>query len=130
VSSPPPEARPAGTVLVVEDDTSLRAAMARILRLSGYAPLMFASGEELLESGDGLQPACVILDVQLPGIDGFELHDRLLSRSGAFPVVFITAFEEPNTRARVREGPGRAYLPKPFSGHALIDAVHRVVRGT
>jgi FixJ family two-component response regulator len=113
---------------VVEDDFSLNTAMARILRIAGYAPSVFASAEELLASSDAAAAICVVLDVQLPGIDGFELHDRLQSRRGAFPVVFVTAFEEAQTRARIREGPGRAFLPKPFSGHALVDAVRRVVR--
>ena len=113
---------------MVEDDFSLNNAMARILRIAGFAPSVFASAEELLASREGVDAVCVVLDVQLPGIDGFELHDRLRSRRGVFPVVFVTAFEEGTTRARVREGPGRVFLPKPFSGHALIDAVHRVVR--
>ena len=115
-------------VIVVEDDASLGAAMSRILRLAGYTPALFPSAEELLEKRDSLDALCLVLDIQLPGIDGFALHDRLRARGDALPVIFITAFEDAETRARAAEGPGRAFLGKPFSGHALLDAVRQVVR--
>ena len=114
-------------VIVVEDDASLGAAMSRILRLAGYTPAHYPSAEALLEKHDGVDATCLVLDLQLPQMDGFTLHERLCARGPVPPVIFITAFEDPETRARAAEGPGRGFLPKPFSGHALLDAIRRVV---
>ncbi len=114
------------SVVVVEDDPSMSQALARVLRVSGMIPVMFSSAEELLECNDHLGALCMIIDVQLPGLSGFALRDRLWAAGGMPPVIFITAFDDASTRA-LAERPGTfAFLTKPFSGQALMKALHRI----
>jgi FixJ family two-component response regulator len=114
------------SVVVVEDDPSMSQAMARMLRVSGMIPMMFSSAEEYLESEDHEAVLCMIIDVQLPGLSGFALRDRLLAAGAMPPVIFITAFDNPDARA-LAERPGTfAFLPKPFSGQTLIKTLHRI----
>src|SRR5262245_58939249 len=116
----------ANSVIVVEDDAGMSAAMARMLRVAGYTPVTFASAEELLASNALADAFCMVIDVQLPGLSGFALHDRLVAAGRAPPVIFITAFDEPEPRARSADGGAVAFLTKPFSGHALVEVVRRV----
>jgi len=113
-------------VIVVEDDSSMSQAMARMLRIAGYVPLMYSSAEELLEGPDGDGAICMVIDVQLPGINGFALHERLQAAGWHLPVIFITAFDEPGVREQARESASRAFLAKPFSGQTLLETVRRV----
>ena len=115
------------TVIIVEDDISLCQALERILRLGGYVPRMFCSAEACLEDPRTADAACMILDVQLPGMNGFALHERLTARGAARPVIFITAFDESEARTQVEQLAGAAFLPKPFAGRVLLDAVRRAV---
>jgi FixJ family two-component response regulator len=114
------------SVVVVEDDPSLSQALARVLRVSGMIPVMFASAEELLEGDDHGGAMCMIIDVQLPGLNGFALRDRLFAAGGMPPVIFITAFDDSGTRA-LAERPGTfALLVKPFSGQTLMKTLRRL----
>ncbi len=118
------------SVVVVEDDPSMSQAMARMLRVSGLIPVMFTSAEELLESDDVEGALCLIIDVQLPGLSGFALRDRLVARGSMPPVIFITAFDDAGTRA-LADRPGTfAFLRKPFSGQTLIQAVRKITEAT
>lgn len=114
-------------VVVVDDDASIRHALARMMRLRGYAPLTYSSAEALLEAGYA-QAHCLVLDAHLPGLDGFELYREIARLGRAPPVVFMTAYDEPESRAAARTA-GAAYLTKPFSGRALIDAVACAIAG-
>lgn len=113
-----------GRVLVVEDDGSVRRATERILRLSGFNAVVFASGEELLDSDRTPEGAtCLLVDVQLPGMNGFALAARLAEMGPVPPVIFMTAFDDDLTRARVKDAGAAGFLPKPFTGDALLDAI-------
>ncbi|HLX23977.1 MAG TPA: response regulator [Usitatibacter sp.] len=113
------------SVVVVEDDPSMSQAMARMLRVSGMIPVMFSSAEELLEGDELGIAACLIIDVQLPGLNGFALRDRLAAAGKLPPVIFITAFDDADTRALAERAGMFAFLRKPFSGQALMEAVRR-----
>ena len=110
-------------VVIVEDDPSMNHALERILRVAGYHPIAFESGEALLSGDSGAGAVCIVVDVQLPGMSGFELHRRLAADGRSPPVIFITAYDEPDTRLKAQEAGAVAYLTKPFAGHDLIDAV-------
>ena len=113
-----------GLVLVVEDDGSVRRATQRILRLSGFDTVMFASGEELLDGGRVPEKAsCLLIDVQLPGMSGFALRDRLAESGPIPPVIFMTAFDDDLIRARVKDAAAAGFLSKPFTGEALLEAI-------
>lgn len=114
-------------VVVVEDDASMRHALERILRLGGFEPVIFVSAEKFLEAGAADGAACMVFDVHLPGLTGFELRERLARKGPQAPVIFITAYDEPESRQKAGRAGAAAYLTKPFSGHDLVAAVARAV---
>ena len=112
------------SVVVIEDDPSMRQALGRILRLAGYAPRAYESAEAFIEDARSAGATCLILDIQLPGMTGFELRDRLTRDGVEAPIIFITAYDEPESRQRASRA-GAAYLSKPFAGRDLLEAVMR-----
>jgi RNA polymerase sigma factor (sigma-70 family) len=111
------------TVYIVEDDAGVRASLELLLRLRGFACVGFDSAESLLEAGALSRPACAVLDVRLPGIDGLELARRLRAREAPLPVVVVTAHGDVSTaRTALREG-AVDFLEKPVDETALLDAV-------
>jgi FixJ family two-component response regulator len=117
------------TIVVVEDDASMSQALERILRTGGYLGTMFASAEAALEADAAASADCLVLDIHLPGMSGFELYRRLALGGNETPAIFITAHDEPAIREEAeRLGGGGSYLPKPFSGRAFLDAVARALR--
>jgi FixJ family two-component response regulator len=114
-------------VIVVEDDAGMRRAIERLLRGAGFRPLSYPSAEALLEAGAGAGTVCIVLDIHLPGLSGFELRERLPHGGRDLPVVFITAHDEPAARQRARDAGALAYLPKPFPGRSLLDAVSQAL---
>ena len=115
-------------VVVVEDDASVRRAVERILGLAGLTSALYASAEEMLARSDGASAACLILDVQLPRLTGFELYEHLMNQGHDPPVIFITAFDGAESYARAMEFGAADYLVKPFAGRRLVDSVRRVLR--
>ena len=116
-----------GHVVLVDDDNSIRAALARMLRWHGYTPSTFISAEDLLDTHTVVNAACMILDIQLPGLTGFELYDYV-ARMRAPPVIFMTGYDEPGTRPRAEAAGAAAYLVKPFSGRELVAATARAIK--
>ena len=113
-------------IVLIEDDPSLRKALERVLRGSGYDVLALESAEELqsLLEGQGLSPRCrcVIYDVRLPGISGFELRRRISELGHLPPWIYISALDDVATRRQV-ERDGARLLQKPFPGKALLVLV-------
>ena len=119
----PISAPKAKRVIIVEDDASMSQALERILRLGGYASIVYASAEVFLAS-DGVEGAgCLIIDVRLPKLNGFELHRRIGQSGAILPAIFITAFDAGDARAKARDAGAFAFLPKPFSGRVLLETV-------
>lgn len=116
-------------VVVVEDDQGLGQAIERILRLAGFVPLSFDSAETMLAAGDLNGVSCMVCDVHLPGITGFELRDQLCRQAPQPPVIFISAYDEPESRLQAQHAGAAAFLQKPFSGHELLAAIKRATGG-
>jgi FixJ family two-component response regulator len=116
-------------VVVVEDDASMRQALERILNAAGYAAVAFASAEAALAASAPCKAGCLVLDVRLPGMSGFDLYRRVTAGGGQVPAVFITAHDETAVREQAEGLGATGYLSKPFSGRALLDAVARALRG-
>ena len=114
-------------ISIVEDDHSVRRALRRLVQSAGYAVETFASALELLDSSVLGQTACLILDIHLGEMSGFELQERLAVDWAAVPIVFITAHDDAATRERVRQSGVTLYLRKPFEKRALLDAIRRAV---
>ena len=110
-------------IVVVEDDASMSQAIERILRVGGFAVVMFASAEAALDADATTTADCLVLDIRLPGMSGFELYRQLVLSGGQPPAIFITAHDEPAIRDESDRIGARSYLAKPFSGRTLLDAV-------
>jgi len=111
-------------VYLIDDDQSVRRALQRLLRAKGFDVNSFSSAEEFLQSGKLAQRACIILDIRMPGLTGFELQEKLASMGVRIPVIAISAFDDKETRERARELGATSFFGKPVDGQALIEAIH------
>lgn len=106
-------------ISIVDDDPSVRAATAGLVRSFGYVAQSFSSAEEFLSSSDIKSTSCLITDVQMPGMSGLDLQEALLAQGRRIPVIFITAFPEKRIRDRAQANGALAYLEKPFEGETM-----------
>ena len=117
-------------VVLVEDDGGMRKAVTRMLTGAGYTVRTFESAEALLDvlAGVALRDfgRCLVCDVRLPGVSGFELHRRIAEQGAMPPCIFITAHDNQIVREQA-ERACAAYLLKPFEGRALLSLVARVI---
>jgi FixJ family two-component response regulator len=116
----------ATVVAVIEDDSSFRRALRRLLGLRGFLTEGFASAEEFLQSPE-TAAECLVLDIHLGGMSGLELQAALAANSVPLPIIFITAFDNPSTQERARKAGAAAYLQKPFDDQTLINAIEKAV---
>jgi FixJ family two-component response regulator len=114
-------------IAIVEDDASFRRALQRLLGASGLEAHTFASAEEFLRSAARESYACLILDIRLPGISGFELFDRFTASAQPRPAIFITAQDEDSVRQRASRIPNSVYLRKPVVGAVLLEAIRSLL---
>ena len=112
---------------IVDDDASILRALQRLLGAAGFAVQTFGSGEELLASGQLDRFHCLVLDVHLTGLSGFEVQERLAAARRAIPIIFITAHDDASTRERARRSAASQYLRKPFDEQSLIAAIETAV---
>jgi len=111
-------------VYLIDDDESVRRALQRLLRSAGLDVRAFASAEEFLESGNLNQKACIVLDIQMGGLTGFDLQEKLASKGIRIPTIAVSALDDAETRERARKLGATAFFRKPVDGQALIDAIH------
>jgi FixJ family two-component response regulator len=112
-------------VAIVDDDASVRRALQRLIRSAGYIIQTFASAHEFLGSLPTPRAACLVLDIQLPGMSGFDLQKRLAADGVGIPVIFITAYDTVANRTRAEESGAAGYLCKPVDETPLLDAIRR-----
>lgn len=115
-------------ISIVDDNESVREATKALIRSLGYATATFASAEEYLRSDRTRDTSCLIADVQMPGLSGVELQDRLIAGGKRTPVIFMTAFPEENIRARVLKAGAFGYLSKPFNDECLIKCLDAALK--
>jgi two-component system, LuxR family, response regulator FixJ len=115
------------TVAIIEDEASFRRAIERSLRASGFKADAFASAEDFLASAEYAAHACLILDIHLPGMSGFDLLEYLLASRQALPAVLITGQDHSALRERASRIPNCVYLRKPFLRTVLLDALRSLV---
>lgn len=115
-------------ISVVDDDESVRQSLGGLMRSVGFGVKVFSSAEEFLNSDDPRKTNCLILDVRMPGMDGFELQRRLEAGQYEIPVIFITAHGDEDLRQRALIAGAVDYLLKPFSEEALLSAVQAALR--
>jgi FixJ family two-component response regulator len=110
-------------IAIVDDDESVRTAMGGMIESFGYSPLMFESADQFLKSDRLTDADCLILDVQMPGMSGIELHGRLTAKGPRIPTIFVTAFPEPRVRERLMRSGGVCFLSKPFARNDLLGCI-------
>jgi FixJ family two-component response regulator len=111
-------------VMIVDDDESVRKAARRLIKSYGFAVETFASAQDFLTSSRLNETACLVLDVQMPGLNGLELQDRLIAGGHQVPIIFITAFSDENARAQALQAGALSYLIKPFEEADLLNAIN------
>jgi len=112
------------TVFVVDDDPSIRESLGLLLSSAGYGVKTFSSAKEFLKAERiTLGPACLILDVKMPGISGPDLQADLASQNYAIPIIFITGHGDIPMSVQAMKKGAFDFLPKPFNDDQLLDAV-------
>ena len=113
-------------IAIVDDDESVCRAMKRLVRSIGMEGDAFTSGREFIdriETTPSFQPDCVVLDVQMPGMNGLEVQERLANIGNPLPVIFITAHDEAGVRDRALAAGAVAFLRKPFNDELFIKTL-------
>lgn len=111
-------------IAIVDDEDSVRRALERLLRSAGMDARVFATGGEFLENLQKSRPDCLVVDLHMPVMSGFEVLERL---QGHLPVVVITGQDSPEAEMRSFGAGAGGYLRKPVNDHALIDAIHSAI---
>jgi FixJ family two-component response regulator len=117
----------APAIAVIDDDASVRKALQRLLRAAGFAVETYATAREFLDAGQWAQMACLVLDIHLPGMSGFELQEYLAVSRAPIPIVFITAHDDATARERASRAGAVGCLRKPFDQGTLIEAIGRAI---
>lgn len=119
-------------IAIVDDDESVCRALRRLVRSLAMDAETFNSGQgflDLLDAMPSFQPDCLVLDVQMPGMNGLELKDRLAIVGNTIPVIFITAYDEVGVREKALTAGALAFLRKPFDDELLVKTVRQALKG-
>jgi FixJ family two-component response regulator len=118
---------PSRRISIVDDDAPIREALKRLMRAGQFNVDAFASAEEFLASGRVDDTECLILDVYLPGMSGFELQEHLKTEQRSIPIVFITAHADEASRQRALRAGAIDLLAKPVRRDALFKAIRAAI---
>ncbi len=119
-----------GMVYVIDDDESVRKALKRLFRSVDLNVETFPSAEEFLGVPRQERNACILIDIRMPGLTGFDLQQRLMSQGIGIPVIVISASDDVQTRERAREQGAEAFFRKPVDDQALLDAIWWALAGS
>ena len=115
------------SVCVVDDDESVRLSIGALIRSLGYAAHGFDSAEAFLNSAEAAAAACLITDVQMPGLSGIDLQKALIERGGGPPVIFITAFPQDRIRRQAMAAGALSFLSKPCDDDLLVRTIEEAL---
>lgn len=113
-------------VFVVDDEESVRKALRRLLVASGLKVQIFANGADFLDAVSTQHPDCLVVDLHMPGLSGFDVLRHLMLTGMRVPAIIVTAHDEPETRAQCESVGARRYLCKPLDANVLLDAIREV----
>ena len=114
-------------VFVVDDDASMREALSSLIRSAGLQVTTLSSAKDFLRLNKPDVPACLVLDVRLPGMSGLELQRELIEAKNEIPVVFITGHGDIPMSVRAMKAGAVEFLPKPFRDQDLLDAIRQAI---
>jgi FixJ family two-component response regulator len=117
-------------ISIVDDDAPLREAIVCLMRSLGYDARSFGSAEEFLGSPHVDTTSCLIADVQMPGMSGFELQQSLLAKGCKIPIIFISAFPGERLKAKAVAPDPVCFLNKPFDTKTLVECLEKALRET
>lgn len=118
---------PDATIFVVDDDTSVRTALKRLIRSLGFTVEAFDSAQAFLDREDHDGPACLILDIRMPGTSGIELQKQLTETGVHIPIIFITGHGNVQMSVKAMKAGALDFIEKPFDDQTLIDAIHTAI---
>ena len=110
-------------IAIVDDDDALRTSLDDLLRSLGFQTQDFRSAEAFLSANQARDPACLILDVRMPGMNGLELQRQLVAANWRIPIIFITSHVDDDARARALAAGAVAFLYKPCREEDLLKAI-------
>jgi FixJ family two-component response regulator len=116
-----------GSVFVVDDDESVRNALGRLLRSVGLRSKSFADASSFCAEPPGTEPACLVLDVELPGLNGLELQAQLTAAGISMPIIFVTGRGDIPMSVRAMKAGAQEFLTKPVDQQLLLAAVHQAL---
>lgn len=111
-------------IAIVDDDASIRRSLHRVVQSAGYKAEVFASAQQFLDWLPRNRAACLVLDVHMSEMNGFDLQDRL-----AVPIIFITAHDDAPTLKRIENSGAAGHLQKPFDPETVLSAIRQAVQG-
>ncbi len=115
------------TVYIIDDDPSLRKSVARLCQSVGLNSKTFGSAAEFLSAGTPDSPACILLDVKMPGLGGLDLQAELTRRNIGTPVVFMTGHGDVPTTVQAMKGGAVDFITKPFHHKALLEVIRNAI---
>lgn len=115
-------------ISIIDDDKSVREATKNLVRSLGYTAAAFSSAEEYLQSPQLLNSACLITDLQMPGMSGADLQDRLAADGLVTPVIFMTAYFDERVEKRVMDAGAFGFLSKPIDEDCLVKCVDEALK--
>jgi len=115
-------------ISIVDDDESIRRTTTLLIQSFGFQAAAFESADSLLKSGQLQETSCLIVDVQMPGMNGLQLHRHLAASGYKIPIIFITAYDNKESRQQAMQAGAVAFLSKPFNDDLLLEAIRATVR--
>jgi FixJ family two-component response regulator len=115
------------TVVVVDDDVSIRESLELLIQNEGWQPALFESAQEFLARLPAIVPNCLILDVNLPDLSGLDIQQRISDERSSIPIIFITGYGDIPTSVRAMKAGAAEFLTKPLEDDRVIEAVREAV---
>ena len=114
-------------VFVVDDDVSMRESLELLIRSEGWQPMLFASAQEFLCRPRAVTPSCLVLDVNLPDLNGLDLQKRVSAHRMDMPIIFITGYGDVPTTVKAMKAGAVEFLTKPFRDDVLLSAIRHAI---
>jgi FixJ family two-component response regulator len=114
-------------VFIVDDDSSVRRSLERLIQSVGLAAKSFASAKEFLQSGHGEETGCLVLDVRMPEVSGLELQGKMSSAGILLPIIFISGHSTVPMSVRAMKAGALDFLQKPFDEQDLLETIYRAI---
>jgi FixJ family two-component response regulator len=115
------------TVVVVDDDISVRESLELLIQSEGWQPALFESAQEFLRRLSAVAPSCLILDVNLPDLSGLDIQERMSAEKSSTPIIFITGYGDIPTSVRAMKAGAAEFLTKPLDDEIVIKAIRDAV---